>query len=149
VKRIPQVNSGEETFLFWVKAVRLPVPERNFRFLTERKFEIDFAWPAWRVGVEIQGGIWTGGAHGRPSNILRDLIKHNLLLDAGWRVWHYTPDHVTTGEAVQHLEPILRACQDRDARAQGESSRSVPRCVPYFPPSSPWPSRPSDEPAPF
>jgi len=102
-------NKGEEAFLFWCKALKLPIPVRNFRFHTTRKFEIDWAWPALKIGVEIQGGIWVGGAHARPMNIARDMTKHNLLLDAGWRVWHYTPKEVMDGVAIEHIDKILRA----------------------------------------
>lgn len=83
------------------------MPERNHRFHPTRRWEIDFAWPEYRVGLEIQGGIWIGGAHARPMNIERDLEKHNALLDLGWRVWHFTPKQVKSGIAVQHLERVL------------------------------------------
>jgi hypothetical protein len=88
------------------------MPQRNYRFHPMRRFEIDWAWPEQKVGVEIQGGIWIPGgkgAHSRPMNIVRDMTKHNLLLDAGWRVWHYTPKEVIDGIAIEHIDKILRA----------------------------------------
>jgi hypothetical protein len=102
-------NQGEEAFGFWCRALKLPTPQRNFRFHPTRKFEIDWAWPQYLIGVEIQGGIWVGGAHARPMNIVRDMTKHNLLLDFGWRVWHFTPKEVIDGIAVQHIDKVLRA----------------------------------------
>lgn len=113
-KRTQRVNAGEELFLYWCRAVKLPEPVRNHRFNRLRRFEIDFAWPQWKIGVEIQGGVWMNGrgAHSRPVNILRDMFKHNMLIDDGWRVWHYTPGQVRTGEAIQHLDQIIRAAQD-------------------------------------
>ena len=108
---VPRVNKGEEAFGFWCRALRLPSPQRNYRFHPKRRFEIDYAWPEYRIGIEIQGGIFipAGGAHSRPMNIIRDMTKHNLLLDAGWRVWHYTPKEAIDGIAVQHIDKVLRA----------------------------------------
>lgn len=88
----------------------MPSPTRNYRFHPTRKFEIDWAWPEFKIGVEIQGGIFMpGGAHSLPTNILRDMTKQNLLLDFGWRVWHYTPSEVIKGIAIQHIDAVLRA----------------------------------------
>jgi len=120
VSKVPRVNTGEEAFLFWCKAMKFPVPCRNFRFMRDRKFEIDFAWPQWLIGVEIQGGIWLagGGAHSRPAQILRDLVKHNLLIERGWRVWEFTPDQVISGEAVQSIAPAIDAAFEADVLTQ-------------------------------
>jgi very-short-patch-repair endonuclease len=106
-------NRAEEAFAYWCRALKLPMPQRNFRFHPTRRFEIDWAWPTLKVGIEIQGGIWVGGAHARPMNIVRDMTKHNLLLDFGWRVWHYTPKEVVDGIAAEHLDKVLRAADTR------------------------------------
>lgn len=108
-KRLPRINVGEESFLFQVKLLQLPEPARNFRFHPVRKWEIDFAWPELRMGIEIQGGVWSGGKHGRGSGIVKDMEKHNALLDLRWRVWMYTPGEVTRGEALQHIAPLVRS----------------------------------------
>ena len=118
VKKL-RVNAAEEAFLFWVKALNLPIPQRNWKFHQTRKFEIDFCWPKVRIGCEINGGIWVGGAHARPLNILRDMEKQNLLLDLHWRVWHYTPKEVIDGIAIQHLDKVLREL-DTDLALLGE-----------------------------
>lgn len=111
---IPNVNKGEELFAFQVSAVQLPPPNRNYVFHATRKWQIDFAWPAVKIGVEIQGGIYmAGGAHALPTHIERDLRKHNALLDAGWQVWHWMPQDITSGEALQHIEPVLRCALNR------------------------------------
>jgi very-short-patch-repair endonuclease len=134
------INTGEEAFIFWCNAMKLARPVRNFRFHKTRKFEIDFAWPSLRIGVEIQGGVWTRGAHGRPANIIRDMVKHNLLLDMGWRVYHYTPSEVISGLAVQHVDPIVWAAQSLAlAGAADCGGTTIPLSVApaHVPPSSP------------
>lgn len=54
----------------------------------ERQFRFDYAWPAKKIAVEIEGGIWRkgGGAHSHPTGILRDIEKYNLAVMQGWRV---------------------------------------------------------------
>jgi very-short-patch-repair endonuclease len=70
-------------------------------------FRLDFAWPALKIGVEIEGGIWTEGAHGRPSGIERDIEKHNLLTLMGWKNLRFTPRDVKIGKAVQGLKELF------------------------------------------
>lgn len=113
-RKSPRFNSAEENFLLQWRGGQYAccMPVRNHRFHPLRKWELDFAWPTWRVGLEIQGGIWIGGAHARPTNILRDLEKHNALLDLGWAVWHFTPAQVMAGTAVQHLERVLMSIRE-------------------------------------
>jgi very-short-patch-repair endonuclease len=102
-----KLNQGEEAFAFWCKALKMQKPTRNYRFHPKRKFEIDWCWPKLKIGCEIDGGVWTRGAHGHPKGILRDMEKHNLLLDLGWRVWHFTPEQAIDGSAAQHMDKVL------------------------------------------
>lgn len=107
--RLPTINVGEEGFLFQCRLLGIAEPQRNWRFHETRRWEIDFAWPELRIGVEIQGGVWSGGKHGRGAGIVKDMQKHNALLDLKWRVWLYTPGEVLRGEALQHVAPLVRS----------------------------------------
>ena len=73
------------------KAMELPVPCREFRFHKTRKWRLDYAWPATRVAVEIEGGIWTGGRHTSPQGFSKDMEKYNALAEAGWVLLRYPP----------------------------------------------------------
>lgn len=107
-KSVPKVNVGEEAFLTWIKRLGLPTPERNFAFSSERKFQIDFAWPEVRLGCEIDGGIWrqNGGAHTGTGHI-RDIEKGNLLLDMGWAVYHFIPQQARNGNAALKMQMAI------------------------------------------
>lgn len=87
-------------------AIADPIPA--YRFMLDRKFEFDFAWPDAHVAVEVEGGVWRkgGGAHSHPTNILRDIEKGNLAARAGWRVFRFTTDMVENGEAIEFLGTI-------------------------------------------
>lgn len=104
---VPKINVGEESFAAWAKRLNLPAFERNFRFHPDRKLEIDFAWPALKLGLEIQGGVWNAGKHGRPLGIMADMAKHNILLDLGWTVYQFTPQECRIGSAALHIERII------------------------------------------
>ena len=58
-------------------------PEREFEFSTERKWRFDFAWPAIKVAVEIQG---FGGAHQSIAGLARDAEKIRDAMASGWIV---------------------------------------------------------------
>ena len=102
-------NEAEQTLCYQALSDGIVEFEQNYLFHPPRKFQIDFAIPAARVGIEIEGGIWSRGAHGRGPGIARDMLKHNLLLMSGWRVLRYTPDQVRQGEAIEGLKRLLGA----------------------------------------
>ena len=81
--------------------------ERDYRFDPVRRFELDFAWLSDWVGLEIEGGIWTGGAHARGAGITRDIEKGNLLTLAGWRLIRATDEMVSNGDAIAMIERLL------------------------------------------
>lgn len=86
-------------FLLACRALGLPAPAFEHRFHPTRKWRLDLAWPVPRVGVEVEGGLWSQSqrarmAHATPTAILRDMEKHNAAVMAGWRVLRYTPDQL-------------------------------------------------------
>jgi len=78
--------------------------EREFRFAPPRRWRLDFAWPALRVAVEIEGGIWVRGRHTRPTGFLRDAEKYNEAALAGWTLLRVVPGQIRSGEALQMIE---------------------------------------------
>jgi hypothetical protein len=82
----------EATFAFYWRtlAPTAPEPEREWRFDTDRKWRFDFAWPIFRLAVEVDGGTWAGGRHTRGGGYERDAEKLNAAALAGWRVVRLT-----------------------------------------------------------
>jgi len=60
--------------------------ERNYRFDPRRRLELDFAWIAARVAIEVQGGVHSRGAHVRPEGYRRDAEKSRRAQLMGWLV---------------------------------------------------------------
>jgi len=97
----------EERLLRQIKAAGLPEPLREYRFANPRMWRFDFAWPSYRLAVECEGGIWTGGRHTRGVGFERDCQKHNQATLSNWRVFHFTRRQIDDGEALRLLKQIL------------------------------------------
>jgi len=90
-----------------IKAAKLPVPVREFRFHETRKWRFDFAWPEHLISLEIDGATWTGGRHTRGSGYEADAEKLNEAAVLGWRVFRATRNMVKSGYALRLLESVL------------------------------------------
>ncbi len=68
-------------------------PVAEHRFHDVRKWRFDVALIAPRIAIEVEGGLWVpgGGAHSRPTKILRDIEKYNEAVMLGWRVLRTIP----------------------------------------------------------
>lgn len=100
--------SALESELAWqIRVAKLPEPEREFRFAVTRRWRFDFAWPAKRVAVECEGGIWSRGRHVRPKGYEADLEKHNAAMLGGWLLLRFSREMITSGEALRMIEEGL------------------------------------------
>lgn len=62
------------------------------------QWEFDFCFPDYKLFVEIDGGIWSMGAHGHPIDIVRNMRKRNDAAHAGYLVLSFATDHVKHGD---------------------------------------------------
>ena len=90
-----------------IKAAKLPVPVREFRFHPSRKWRFDFAFVDQMIALEIDGATWTGGRHTRGSGYEADCEKLNEAAVLGWRVFRATRGMVKSGYALRLLESVL------------------------------------------
>jgi very-short-patch-repair endonuclease len=101
----------ESTFdyLLRVLAPDLPEPETEYRIIPSRKWRWDCAWPVEQVAIELQGGLWTYGAHTRPAGVQRDMEKHNAATCAGWRLLYFSTDMLThePEKAIAQVRALL------------------------------------------
>lgn len=100
----------ESLLAFQISASMLPLPDRQVKYATGRKVTADFGWPAFRLLVEVQGGIWRrgGGAHGGGAAIEKDIEKSQLAVINGWAMFPVTTDEVKSGKALQLIELALQ-----------------------------------------
>lgn len=78
----------------------LPSPEREHRPWPDSRQRLDFAWPAWLVALEVEGGTWAGGRHVRGRGFEADCAKYNRAAIEGWAVLRVTADMVRDGRAL-------------------------------------------------
>lgn len=93
------MSHGEEKLAMHL-AVSGMTFERQYRFAPPRRWLADFASPAHRLIVEVDGGIWTNGRHTRGSGRVRDMERDNWCALNGWRVLRFTPAQVDSGQAI-------------------------------------------------
>jgi very-short-patch-repair endonuclease len=99
----------EITLLAHLRAVGLPLPERNWRFHPERQWALDFAWPDRRLAVEVEGGTWSDGRHVRGAGYEQDAIKYSEASILGWLLVRVTGAMVRDGRALDLIERAWRA----------------------------------------
>jgi very-short-patch-repair endonuclease len=98
----------EQTLAFHIKVAKLPEPEREYRFHKVRRFRFDFCWPDQKLGVECDGGTWSGGRHTRGAGYENDCIKYNTAVLDGWRVLRFTKGMIDCGNALSVIELALQ-----------------------------------------
>ena len=105
-----QKSSLEESFATHGRIMfpNLPPPVRQHRPIEGRKWALDFSWPDQLLGVELQGGSWSGGGHNRALGQAKDYEKANALTAAGWRCLFYsTPMLKDMALVVEEVAQVL------------------------------------------
>jgi len=69
---------------------------------------MDWAWPEQRVALEIDGGVWVRGAHGRGTGIVRDQEKGREAAALGWRILRCQPKELFTASVIDALTRALK-----------------------------------------
>lgn len=108
VDKLPAADSPlEATLWLMIQSEGLPLPERHHRFHATRKWEFDFAWPEYKLAVEVEGGEWVGGRHFRPKGFREDSEKYNEAWFLGWKVLRFPGSHVKDGYAIETITKAL------------------------------------------
>ncbi len=64
----------------------------EYRFHPVRKWRFDYFLQELTIGIEIEGGVFSGGRHTRGAGYSRDCEKYNQAQVLGFRVLRY-PAH--------------------------------------------------------
>lgn len=109
-------SKAEELFWMQLKAIHAPPCVREYRFVTDRKWRFDFAWPDMKLAVEIEGLIHYGtnadgsrktSRHQSRAGYEKDCDKYNRAALEGWRVLRFTQTHIQNGAAMLLLESLF------------------------------------------
>src|SRR5579862_1999461 len=104
------MSAAEDLLAFQLKAVGIPF-EREVVFAAPRKWRADFVlsrckdWPCTTAHhqpflIEIDGGAFVAGRHGRGAGIRSDLEKLNRATELGYRVLRLPPENIEDGSAL-------------------------------------------------
>lgn len=97
-----------DAFFAMLRRNRLPMPDAEFRFHDRRLWRFDYAWPAKKIALEVEGGIWTQGRHTRGKGVLGDMQKYNAAAVLGWRLLRCTPGQLDGLGIQEALRRVLR-----------------------------------------
>jgi hypothetical protein len=100
-------DAQRESFITLLIAAGLPAPTPEYRFAADRKWKFDFGWPAHKVALEVEGGIWIQGRHSRGSGMSADFVKYNRAAILGWRVVKCVPSDLMKPATVEMLRGML------------------------------------------
>ena len=98
----------EAEFELQLRAFKITGFEQQFRFHPVREWRFDFADPARKIAIEVDGGTYSGGRHVRGKGFNGDCHKINSAICLGWSVLRGDTVMVNNGELVAYLEEILK-----------------------------------------
>ncbi|WP_018693560.1 endonuclease domain-containing protein [Algicola sagamiensis] len=115
------MSNLETALALHIRAMKLPEPQREFRFHPTRRWRFDFAWPDLKIAVEVEGGTESHGQrrtvqgrittlksrHLTPSGFKEDCHKYNQAALLGWRVLRFSGAMVKSGEAIEAIQQTL------------------------------------------
>lgn len=104
-----------EFYAAWLRLAppNTPQPERQYRWSYPRRHKADFAWPAQKIIVEIQGGTFAKSRMGHTgASVEKDYERTNLAQRIGWVVLQYGTGAIEK-RIVQIVEEIVVAIKER------------------------------------
>ena len=81
------------------------------KFHDMRKWRLDFAIIDLKIGIEIEGGVWSCGAHTRGKGFIEDMEKYNAAVTFGWVILRFTPqdlNNITTFETIKKVVELKK-----------------------------------------
>lgn len=87
-------TKNELIFLALLQQEGLPLPTKEVVMISGRRYRVDYAWAELRLGIEIQGGVFTRGAHGSIYGILQGYKKANDAAANGWTLMYFLPSQM-------------------------------------------------------
>ena len=139
-RSLPRADQADVLF-FQIQAAGLPEPVREHVFapvvdgrpVRGWRFDLAYPDPGLMLAMEVDGAILSGGRHGGTPSAARDIEKRLAAAVLGWRVLHFSPALVSSGEALVWIEaalgrrepPLLKS--DRSWPVAAARPRSAPR----------------------
>lgn len=109
-------------------------PETQYKFHPERRWKFDFAWPEYKIAVEVEGGVYgrkiqchrcgvivkiktknggyyeprIGGRHNSGKGFENDCEKYNSAVLLGWNVLRF-PTTSAIDQVMSDIQTMIKA----------------------------------------
>lgn len=99
-KKVPPMGQSalELEFSRQLLDAKFPPARREFKFMVDRGWRFDYAWPDRMIAVEVQGMV-----HRIKARFLADVEKLAMAQISGWRVLLVAGQDVRSGRALSWL----------------------------------------------
>lgn len=84
---------------------------KEHKFHPVRKWRFDYAIPEYKIAIEVEGGVWTGGRHTSPKGFLGDIEKYNTATVMGWKVLRTVPEDLCTNATLELIRQAISVKQ--------------------------------------
>jgi len=101
----------EERVLILIREHISHVPTLQHEFHPHRQWRFDFAWPDFKVAIEVQG---FGTGHTSRDGMFRDYEKHNAAQELGWRIIYLMSQHLEDEKVEETVLTIRKALNIND-----------------------------------
>jgi len=78
----------ETVYKLLTRNKNIPIYIREFKFHPDRKWRFDFAWPNYKIAVEVDGMAWQAGGGKHNTDRDREKINNAMLLE--WHVFRFS-----------------------------------------------------------
>lgn len=80
---------------------------KEYKFHPVRRWRFDYAIPALKIAVEVDGAVWVGGRHNRPAGYIADMEKLNTAASMGWLVIRVTTDDRFCMKTLEMIKDVV------------------------------------------
>lgn len=79
----------------------------EYCFHPKRKWRADYAFPEFKIMLEVEGGTWVRGRHITPQGFLADMEKYNAAASLGWLLLRCQPKELFGIPVAQLIERTI------------------------------------------
>ena len=100
-------NLREKFFFQVLRDNELPEPVQEHKFHPTRRWRFDYAFPEYKVAIELEGGIWIQGRHTRPQGHKNDMEKYTEASLLGWKIIRVEPKDLLSKNTIDIIKRAL------------------------------------------
>ncbi len=95
----------------YFRALGVPEPAPEFQFEPDRKWRFDYAWPDFKVALEVEGSTWAKGRHNHGAGMQKDMEKYNFGTMMGWRILRCIPGQLHDPATATMVQATIELVQ--------------------------------------